>query len=69
MDQLHRHARLWRLCRSHRRTLLCKDDPAFNRITKYIQQMPSSDFKGETLYLRLRPGGWLPAYFAFYVRV
>ncbi len=33
--------------------LLCKDDPTFNRITKYIQQMPSSDFKGETLYLRI----------------
>lgn len=33
--------------------LICKDDPSFNRITKYIQQMPSSDFKGETLYLRL----------------
>jgi cellobiose phosphorylase len=33
--------------------LICKDDPTFNRITKYIQQMPSSDFKGETLYLRL----------------
>lgn len=33
--------------------LICKDDPTHNRITKYIQQMPSSDFKGETLYLRL----------------
>lgn len=33
--------------------LICKDDPTYNRITKYIQQMPSSDFKGETLYLRL----------------
>ena len=33
--------------------LICKDDPTFNRITKYIQQMPASDFKGETLYLRL----------------
>lgn len=33
--------------------LLCKDDPTYNRITKYIQQMPASDFKGETLYLRL----------------
>ena len=32
--------------------LICKGDPTFNRITKYIQQMPSSDFKGETLYLR-----------------
>lgn len=34
--------------------LICKNDPTFNRITKYIQQMPSSDFKGETLYLRVR---------------
>lgn len=33
--------------------LICKDDPTFNRITKYVQGMPSSDFKGETLYLRL----------------
>src|SRR6266498_1362061 len=34
--------------------LICKQDPTFNRITKYIQQMPSSDFKGETLYLRIK---------------
>jgi cellobiose phosphorylase len=33
--------------------LLCKNDPALNRITKYISQMPSSDFKGTTLYVRL----------------
>ncbi len=33
--------------------LICKDDPTFNRITKYIQQLPSSEFKGETLYLRI----------------
>jgi cellobiose phosphorylase len=33
--------------------LICKQDPTFNRITKYVQQMPSSDFKGETLYLRI----------------
>ncbi len=33
--------------------LICKDDPTFNRITRYIQQLPSSDFKGETLYLRI----------------
>ena len=39
--------------------LICKDDPAHNRITKYIQQMPASDFKGETLYLRLHtPSGY-----------
>jgi len=34
--------------------LLCKGDPALNRITKYIPQMPASDFKGTTLYLRIR---------------
>jgi cellobiose phosphorylase len=33
--------------------LLCKGDPSYNRITRYIAQMPSSDFKGETLYLRI----------------
>jgi cellobiose phosphorylase len=33
--------------------LICKQDPTFNRITKYLQQAPSSDFKGETLYLRI----------------
>src|ERR1700690_1133937 len=35
--------------------LICKDDPTLNRITKYIQQLPASDFKGETIYL-LIPG-------------
>ncbi len=34
--------------------LLCKGDPALNRITKYIPQMPSSDFKGATLYIRFK---------------
>ncbi|MBE2222272.1 MAG: glycosyl transferase, partial [Anaerolineae bacterium] len=33
--------------------LLCKGDPALNRITKYIPQLPASDLKGSTLYLRL----------------
>ena len=32
--------------------LICAD-PALNRITKYIAQMPASDFKGETLYVRI----------------
>lgn len=36
--------------------LLCKGDPALNRITKYIPQLPSSELKGHTLYLRLRDG-------------
>jgi cellobiose phosphorylase len=34
--------------------LICKGDPALNRITKYIPQLPSSEFKGTTLYLRLK---------------
>jgi cellobiose phosphorylase len=39
--------------------LICRQDPALNRITKYISQMPSSDFKGETLYLRInQPAGY-----------
>jgi cellobiose phosphorylase len=33
--------------------LICREDPALNRITKYIPQLPDSVFKGETLYLRL----------------
>ncbi len=32
--------------------LLCKGDPALNRISKYIPQLPASDFRGATLYLR-----------------
>ncbi|HTX93112.1 MAG TPA: glycosyl hydrolase family 65 protein [Anaerolineales bacterium] len=33
--------------------LICKGDPTFNRITKYLQQAPASEFKGESLYLRI----------------
>lgn len=32
--------------------LICKQDPALNRITKYIAQLPQSDFKGSTIYIR-----------------
>jgi cellobiose phosphorylase len=34
--------------------LLCKGDPALNRITKYITQLPNSEFKGSTLYIKVR---------------
>jgi cellobiose phosphorylase len=34
--------------------LLCKGDPSLNRITRYIAQLPASEFKGETLYLRVK---------------
>jgi cellobiose phosphorylase len=47
--------------------LVCKDDPTFNRITKYIQQLPSSDFKGETLYLRIHSGEGYRLFSPFFV--
>jgi cellobiose phosphorylase len=47
--------------------LICKGDPSLNRIVKYIQQMPSSDFKGETLYLRLKKGEDYKLFSPFFV--
>ena len=47
--------------------LICKQDPTFNRITKYIQQMPSSDFKGETLYLRIKQTNRYKVFSPFFV--
>ena len=47
--------------------LICKQDPTFNRITKYIQQMPSSDFKGETLYLRIEQTNGYKVFSPFFV--
>jgi len=47
--------------------LLCKGDPSLNRITKYIQQMPSSDFKGETLYIRIKKDGAYKVFSPFFV--
>jgi len=47
--------------------LICSRDPALNRITKYISQMPDSDFKGETLYLRVRSGSSQRIYSPFFV--
>jgi cellobiose phosphorylase len=47
--------------------LICKADPALNRITKYISQMPASDFKGETLYLRRHTSGGYSVFSPFFV--
>ncbi len=47
--------------------LICKGDPTLNRIVKYIQQMPSSEFKGETLYLRFRQGNGYKVFSPFFV--
>ena len=47
--------------------LICKGDPAENRITKYIPQLPASNFNGETLYLRLRQRKETVLYSPFFV--
>lgn len=46
--------------------LLCKQDPALNRITKYIPQLPASDFKGTTLYLRYPKQNGFEVFSPFY---
>jgi cellobiose phosphorylase len=47
--------------------LVCKGDPALNRITKYIPQLPSSEFKGETLYLRFKQGTGYKVFSPYFV--
>jgi cellobiose phosphorylase len=47
--------------------LICKGDPALNRISKYISQMPASDFKGTTIYIRWqKPDGSYEVYSPFF---
>jgi cellobiose phosphorylase len=48
-------------------SLLCRQDPTFNRITKYIPQLPDSDFKGTSLYLRIRQAGGYRVISPFFV--
>ena len=47
--------------------LICKQDPALNRIVKYIPQLPSSEFKGTTLYLRLKEDSGYRVFSPYYV--
>src|SRR5450432_1641715 len=47
--------------------LICKGDPALNRITKYIPQLPGSQLKGSTLYLRHREGAGYRVFSPFFV--
>ena len=47
--------------------LICKGDPALNRITKYVPQLPSSAFKGETLYLRIVGDGGYRVFSPYFV--
>lgn len=46
---------------------ICKQDPSLNRITKYITQMPQSEFKGETLYIRVKSEEGYRIFSPFYV--
>jgi cellobiose phosphorylase len=48
-------------------SLICKGDPSLNRITKYIQQMPSSEFKGSTLYVRIKTADGYKVFSPFFV--
>ncbi len=48
-------------------SLICKGDPALNRIVKYIPQLPSSDFKGETLYIRIKQDDGYKVFSPFFV--
>ncbi len=47
--------------------LICKGDPALNRITRYIPQLPSSEFKGTTLYLRFQQGDGYKVFAPYFV--
>ncbi|MGB2965220.1 MAG: hypothetical protein WBB69_14665 [Anaerolineales bacterium] len=47
--------------------LICRGDPALNRITKYIPQLPSSTFNGEGVYLRIKQSEGYDIYSPFYV--
>ncbi len=48
-------------------SIITKGDPALNRIVKYIPQLPSSDFKGETLYIRFKKDGKYKVFSPFFV--
>ncbi len=48
--------------------LICSQDPALNRITKYLTQDPPSEFRASTLYLRMpEVGGGYQVFSPFYV--
>ena len=48
--------------------LICRGDPALNRITKYLTQDPPSEFRATTLYLRTPNGaGGYTVFSPFYV--
>ncbi len=48
-------------------SLLTKGDPALNRIVKYMPQLPASDLKGESLYIRIRENNNFRVFSPFFV--
>ena len=48
-------------------SLICKGDPALNRIVKYIPQLPSSEFKGEGMYIRIKEADGYKVFSPFFV--
>ncbi|MGD8603493.1 MAG: hypothetical protein PVF49_02855 [Anaerolineales bacterium] len=47
--------------------LICRNDPTFGRITRYIQQLPASEFQGTGIYVRLQQTEGYRLYSPFYV--
>jgi len=48
-------------------SVICKGDPALNRITRYVVQLPVSMFNGETLYLRFPEGDGYRVFSPYFV--
>ena len=48
-------------------SLITKGDPALNRIVKYMPQQPSSEFKGETLFIRIKEKDGYKVFSPFFV--
>ncbi|HEQ72332.1 MAG TPA: glycosyl transferase, partial [Spirochaetia bacterium] len=49
--------------------IICKKDPALNRITKYVMQLPPSAMNGETCYIRIKTDKGYHIFSPFYVPV
>ncbi|WP_078555576.1 GH36-type glycosyl hydrolase domain-containing protein [Bacillus alkalicellulosilyticus] len=48
-------------------SLICKGDPALNRIVKYLPQLPSYEFNGETTYIRIKENGGYQSFSPYFV--
>ncbi|MBN2370223.1 MAG: glycosyl transferase [Vicinamibacteria bacterium] len=47
--------------------MICKGDPATNRITRYIGILPASEFRGSTLYVRMKQNDGYRVFSPFFV--